>query len=210
MAMNGRVWETTHSGKMKGIKSISTSCATNPHCIKRQKDGCSVCSKCYANTYLKMRKGLKEHIEENSIILSQTVLDGREIPVMNDLVYRFESFGDIINATHLENYVIIAERNPYTVFALWTKNIWILDEVFNKKGIKRPGNMRIVVSSPLLNKPLELDRQKYWMVDHIFTVFDKECIKTHNIDINCGAKSCIGCQICYHNDTEFYVNEKLK
>ena len=210
MAMNGRVWETTHSGKMNGIKSISTSCATNPHCIKRQKDGCSVCSKCYANTYLKMRKGLKEHIEENSIILSQTVLDGREIPVMNDLVYRFESFGDIINATHLENYVRIAERNPYTVFALWTKNIWILDEVFNKKGIKKPGNMRIVVSSPLLNKPLELDREKYLMVDHIFTVFDKECIKSHNIVINCGARSCLGCQICYHNDTEFYVNEKLK
>ena len=70
--------------------------------------------------------------------------------------------------------------------------------------------MRIVVSSPLLNKPLELDRQKYWMVDHIFTVFDKECIQSHNIVINCGAKSCLGCQICYHNDTEFYVNEKLK
>ena len=129
---------------------------------------------------------------------------------MNDLVYRFESFGDIINATHLENYVRIAERNPYTVFALWTKNIWILDEVFNKKCIKKPDNMRIVVSSPLLNKPLELDRQKYWMVDHIFTVFDKECIKSHNIVINCGSRSCLGCQICYHNDTEFYVNEKLK
>jgi hypothetical protein len=82
--------------------------------------------------------------------------------------------------------------------------------VFNKKGIKKPSNMRIVVSSPMLNKPIELDRKKYWMVDKVFTVYDKKFINEHNVDINCGARNCLGCKKCYMEDDVFYINEKLK
>lgn len=210
MAFNGSLWETEHTGKMKGIRSIGTSCANNPHCIKRRADGYSVCSHCYAATYMTMRTALKEHLEDNAKILAKTLLEGREIPVTNDLIYRFESFGDLYNATHLKNYVRIAERNPYTVFALWTKNVWILDEVFNGEGIKKPKNMKIVVSSPLLNKVLELDKEKYWMVDHIFTVYDKKFIAANDVDINCGARSCLNCKKCYEFGSPYYINEKLK
>ena len=58
MAYNGSLWETNHTGKMKGIRSIGTSCSDNPHCLKRMADGCSVCSKCYAETYMKMRNSV--------------------------------------------------------------------------------------------------------------------------------------------------------
>lgn len=201
---------TEHSGKMAGINSIGTSCATNPHCIARQKNGESVCSKCYADTYMKMRKSLKEHLEENAKILTARLLEGNEIPVTNARVFRFESFGDLHNATHLQNYLLICERNPFTNFALCTKNTWILDEVFNEMGIQKPKNLSIIVSSPLLNKPMELDREKFWFVDHIFTVFDKKFIKENNVDINCGSNNCLGCGNCYYVDTDFYVNEKLK
>ena len=68
----------------------------------------------------------------------------------------------------------------------------------------------IVVSSPMLNKRIELDREKFWFVDHVFTVYDKDYIEANNVNVNCGARSCLGCQLCYHKDTEFYVNEKLK
>ena len=207
---NGVLWETAHDGKMKGIKSIGTSCVDNPHCIKRRQDGCSVCSKCYAATYMKMRKALKEHLIDNAKILANTMLEGREIPVTNDLIYRFESFGDLHNATHLKNYVQIAERNPYTTFGLWTKNIWILNEVFNQDLIAKPKNLSIVVSSPLLNKSMDLDRGKYWMVDHLFTVYDNDFIYQNDIDINCGARSCLGCKKCYLDSNAFYINEKLK
>lgn len=210
MGMNGALWETNHDGKMKGIRSIGTSCADNPYCIKRRQDGMSVCSKCYALTYMKMRKSLREHLADNAQILSQTLLEGREVPVTNDLIYRFESFGDLYNATHLKNYVTIAERNSYTKFALWTKNIWILDEVFNKEGVKKPENLSIVISSPLMNKAMELDRNKYWMVDHMFTVYEKDYIANNDVQINCGARNCLSCRKCYVDDDTFYINEQLK
>jgi hypothetical protein len=157
-----------------------------------------------------MRKSLKEHLADNAIVLTKELLEDRNIPVTNDLIYRFESFGDLQNAIQLQNYVIITENNEYTKFALWTKNIWFLDEVFNKKGIAKPSNLSIVVSSPMLNTPIELDREKFWMVDHVFTVYDKAFIKAHNIDINCGARNCLGCKKCYVDGSTFYINEKLK
>lgn len=210
MAMNGALWMTDHSGKMTGINSIGTSCANNPWCIKRRENNESVCSKCYASTYMKMRKALKERLEDNADILTTRLLKDREIPVTNAAVFRFESFGDLYNVTHLTNYVLICERNPYTHFGLWTKNIWILDELFNECGIKKPDNLSIIVSSPMLNKIMELDREKYWFVDHVFTVYNKQFIKANDVDINCGSRDCLGCQRCYHRNTEFYVNEKLK
>jgi len=210
MAMNGALWMTNHDGKMKGINSIGTSCANNPYCIKRRENGDSVCGHCYAATYMKMRKSLQKHLEENADILTTRLLTGKEIPVTNANVFRFESFGDLYNTTHLANYVLIAERNPYTRFALWTKNTWILDEFFNGNNIQKPENLSIVVSSPMLNKQMELDRERFWFVDHVFTVYNKNFIKENNVDINCGARDCFGCQLCYNRNTDFYVREKLK
>ena len=147
---------------------------------------------------------------DNAKILSETLLEGREIPVTNELIYRFESFGDLYNAIHLKNYVTIAKHNPYTKFALWTKNYWLLDEVFNKEGIEKPENLSIVVSSPFLNQTMKLDREKYWMVNHVFTVYEKDFIANNDVVINCGARSCLGCRKCYMDDDTFYINEQLK
>ena len=210
MAMNGALWMTEHSGKMTGINSIGTSCANNPWCIKRRENKESVCSKCYASTYMKMRKALKKRLEDNAEILTNRLLRDREVPVTNAAVFRFESFGDLYNVTHLANYVLICERNPYTRFALWTKNVWILDELFNECKIKKPDNLSIIVSSPKLNEVMRIDREKYWFVDHVFTVYDKYFIKTNEVVINCGSRDCLGCQRCYYKNTDFYVNEKLK
>ena len=208
--MNGALWMTEHSGKMTGINSIGTTCANNPWCQKRRENKESVCSKCYAETYMKMRKALKKRLEHNAEILTNRLLRDREIPVTNAAIFRFESFGDLYNAIHLKNYIAICNRNPYTNFGLWTKNIWILDEVFNDNGIAKPDNLSIIVSSHMLNKETDIDRERYWFVDHIFTVYDKNFIEENNIEINCGARDCLGCQRCYHRDTEFYVSEKLK
>ena len=210
MAMNGVLWVTSHEGKMKGIHSIGTSCVNNPWCIQRRENGDSVCSHCYAETYMKMRKSLKQRLIENADILTTRLLAEREMPFINDLIFRYESFGDLHNSIHLENYVLICNKNPYTSFGLWTKNTWILDEVFNKNKIEKPKNLSIVVSSPMLNKQIELDRERYWFVDHVFTVYDKQFITDNNVNVNCGAKNCLECQLCYHKETEFYVREKLK
>lgn len=210
MSMNGVLWMTNHTGKMEGINSIGTSCADNPFCIKRRENGDSVCAHCYAATYMKMRPALKERLKVNAEILTTRMLENRELPFINSHLFRFESFGDLYNETHLENYIQICLHNPFTQFGLWTKNTWILDDVFEKKGIAKPKNMSIVVSSPLLNKQMEIDRERFWFVDHVFTVYDKKFIETNSICINCGAKSCLRCQLCYFKNTEFYINEKLK
>lgn len=210
MAMNGALWMTNHSGKMTGINSIGTSCANNPHCMKRRENKESVCSKCYADTYMKMRKALKKRLEDNADVLTKRLLVDREIPVTNAAVFRFESFGDLYNAMHLENYVRICERNPFTHFGLWTKNTWILDEVFNAKGIEKPENLSVIVSSPKLNEVVKFNKDKHWYVDHVFTVYDKKFIEGNGIEINCGSRDCLGCQRCYHKNDDFYVNEKLK
>lgn len=210
MSMNGALWMTNHTGKMEGINSIGTSCANNPFCIKRRENGDSICAHCYAETYMKMRPALKKRLEANAEILTTRMLENRELPFINSHLFRFESFGDLYNETHLENYIQICLHNSFTQFGLWTKNIWILNDVFEKKGIAKPDNMSIVVSSPLLNKQMELDREKFWFVDHIFTVYDKNFIETNNICINCGAKNCLRCSVCYFKNTEFYINEKLK
>ena len=175
--MNGIVWETNHSGKLKGMKSIGTCCANNKFCLARQKDKDGVCCHCYANTYMKMRKALKDHLIGNGEILKSKILQGSEIPVTNDLIYRFEAFGDIENETQLINYVNICNRNPYTAFGLWTKNYAICDRVFNKKGIAKPDNLSLIVSSLKMNEAIKLDMERYWFVDHIFTVYDKNYIK---------------------------------
>ena len=146
----------------------------------------------------------------NGETLKSKILQGNEIPITNDLIYRFEAFGDIENETQLINYVNICNRNPHTSFGLWTKNYVICDSVFNKRKIAKPDNLSLVVSSPKMNEVMKLDMKKFWFVDHVFTVYDKDYIKANNVNVNCGARSCLGCQICYHKGTEFYVNEKLK
>lgn len=210
MSYNGVLWMTTHDGKMKGINSIGTCCTNNKFCLERMKNGDSVCSHCYANTYMKMRKSLRVHLEENGDILSTREISGNELPLTNSKIFRFESFGDIHNATHLKNYIKICEANKGTNFALWTKNISILRSVFTDEHVSKPDNMIIIVSSPMLNKPIQIDRKKYWFVDHVFTVYDKHYIADNDMEINCGARNCLGCQRCYHKNTEFYINEKLK
>ncbi|HAU85702.1 MAG TPA: hypothetical protein DCW90_09405 [Lachnospiraceae bacterium] len=204
---NGVLWETTHQGKMKGIPSIGTCCATNPICMQRQKDKNSVCAKCYAERYVKMRSTLKQHLTENANILSTRLLEKRELPYINQMIYRFESFGDLHNEIHLKNFIKIAEHNPNTRFALWTKNIWILDNVFIKEMVSKPNNLIVVASSPLLNKALTITRP---YIDHTFTVFDGKYIKEHNIQINCTSKSCLLCRKCYEKNGSFDIYEQLK
>lgn len=204
---NGVLWVTNHSGKMQNMQSIGTSCATNPHCQKRMENNESVCAHCYASTYMKMRKSLKQHLERNAEILTVDLLTDRELPIINAAIFRFEAFGDLHNETQLKNYIAICNKNPDTNFGLWTKNFWILENVFNKEGVKKPENMVIIASSTKLNKAITINK-KY--IDHVFTVYDPEYIAEHNININCGAAVCATCRMCYKKDTPYHISEKLK
>lgn len=208
---------TKHSGKMAGIPSISTSCILNARCQKRVNCDKSICNNCFAHSYMKFRKELREALERNFNILTERILTKEEITALNINVcfFRFESFGDLNNNIQLINYINICKNYKNTRFALWTKNIDILLSVFSQKKYRKPRNLSLIISSPLLNvafpKSFVEKVNAIVCIDVVFTVYTKDFAEKNNITINCGAKHCLSCLQCYkgHKET-IYINEQLK
>ena len=200
------------SGKMEGMLSLNTSCLTNPNCQAFSKIDGSICQKCYSHKLLSYRQNVSECFEQNAFELTTRILTNEEINknfrFYNINFFRFEAFGDLINDTQLLNYVNIAKANKKVKFALWSKNINIINEVFSK--IKKPKNLQLVLSSLYLNKKLDESIIKAHINYKVFTVYDEEFIKNNDVVINCGAKKCALCGIYYQNNNIKYINEKLK
>lgn len=207
--LGGLHYCTNHTGKMNGLHSLSTSVAVNPYCIKRQANGNSICAHCFSASMMKQYKALNEATTRNAEILTASVLPVEVLPLIPSRYFRFESFGDLINVNQVINYFNIARKNPDTLCALWTKNPHIVAKAI-AAGHDKPANLQIVLSSPLINKPIKAT--KYAFIDKIFTVYDKEGAKA--VNINCGARSCLACGRCYRPNPEGvalqYVNELLK
>lgn len=205
--VTGVHYTTKHTGKMTGMQSLSTSCLNNPYCKTYSQDPAKVCNHCYAQRQMKMYTSMQECLKQNTEILTSRFLSYDEIPLINASMFRFESFGDIQNITQVINYFNICYKNPMVYFALWTKNPSIINQVL-LAGYEKPKNVQIVLSSHYLN--VVADISEFSFVDKVFTVFDKNYIKEHEIDINCGSKSCLSCGICYRKNEIVYINEKLK
>lgn len=197
-----------HTGKMSGMQSLSTSCLCNKNCLNRVENVNLVCSHCYAQRQMKMYKNLEKCLKKNTEILTTRLLTDEEIPLINAAFFRFESFGDLNNEIQVVNYFRICKRNKHVKFALWTKNPWIIAGTINN-GENKPRNLQVIYSSPYLDK-CDNKLNKYPFIDKIFTVYTKEYIKENNIEINCGAKSCLSCHKCYVKSKEIYINEKCK
>lgn len=205
----GLHYTTNHTGKMSGLHSLSTAVTANPYCIKRRENGDSICAHCFAATMMKRYQGLNNCLVENAAILTAGIIPAENLPLIPVRYFRFEAFGDLINDFQVINYFNIAKKNPDTLCALWTKNPHIVARVI-AKGYSKPANMQIVLSSPLINRPIK--STKYSFIDKIFTVYDKTGAKA--VNINCGARSCLACGRCYRPNPEGvtvqYVNELLK
>lgn len=196
-----------HTGKMEGMQSLSTSTIINPICRARAKDPNSICSKCYAAKMLERYSNLEQCLIRNTEVLTSSVLE--VMPIINASVFRFESFGDLMNSTQVINYFNIAKANPKTTFALWTKNPIFIEQAI-KQGNSKPKNMIIIYSSCELNKP-EFDIfERFSFIDKVFTVYAKQYIIDNDIDINCGGRKCIECQRCYSKRTGKAVREQVK
>lgn len=207
--LGGLHYCTNHTGKMNGMHSLSTSVTVNPHCIKRQANGSSICAHCFAAAMMKRYNTLNEATARNAEILTASILSFDVLPLIPVRYFRFEAFGDIINTNQVVNYFNIAKKNPDTLCALWTKNPHIVAKAI-EMGHAKPANLQIVLSSPLVNKPIKAT--KYSFIDKIFTVYDKQTAQA--ININCGARSCLACGRCYrpnpNGEQIQYINEILK
>jgi len=198
---------TGHTGKMTGFSSLSTSPLVNTFCQARSKCKGTICSHCYAMRMQKMYSELDRVLVKNHEVLTSRVIPADKWPILNVLMFRLESFGDVQNDTQLLNYLNFCKRNPRVQFTIWTKNPAIFKRVF--AAVRKPKNLIVIISSPYVNKAANI--KNYPFADKVFTVYEKEYAQARKIAINCGAHSCATCQRCYNrNDKTVYVNEILK
>ena len=195
-----------HTGKMKGMASLSTLCQINPNCKRYAQIPGSICQKCYAMRQTKCYKSMQPCLARNTELLTTSVLPTEKLPLLNNCYFRFEAFGDLVNETQLINYFNICKKNPDTHFALWTKNPHIVKNVV--ESVKKPKNLQIILSSLFINTEVNIEKMPY--IDKVFTVYDQATIDKEGIEINCGAKNCLKCHKCYKANTTKIINEKLK
>ena len=193
-----------HTGKMHGMQSLSTSCLFNPFCKKRRRDQSTVCSQCYAVAHLNFRANNQPKYKNNIKLWCTEKIPYAALPDLNNILFRFESFGDLLNTTQAENYMRLAEKNSLVSCALWTKNDFILADLFSRR--KKPDNLKIVKSALRVNVP---EKKTYAFVDKIFNVFSGKYAAANNVKITCGGRSCIECGKCYLDDSDT-ISELLK
>ena len=199
------------TGKMAGMSAITSSMLCNEHCQKLSKITGSVCEKCYTRKYLSCRPSVEKCYKENTELLSSSIIPIKQLPFINAAMCRLESFGDIVNVTHLQNYINLVKKNNHCMFSLFTKNYTLVFQYF--KTHKKPKNHSLVISSLFLNTPFEINPIKELKLTNlkIFTVYTKAYANKNSIIINCGKNRCIDCRRCYtRNKTPIYVSELLK
>ena len=193
---------STMTGKLRGLSAINSSPLDNPFCQSMAKDPENICSKCYSCSMLRgLRKNCRPAWRNTGEQLSTAPLPDNDIPIIKTDLCRFSAHGDLFNKTHADNFFKIARANPKTTFALWTKRpeLVAVDSC--------PDNVILVYSSPKINSNSTLPRG----FDKVFTVWNAEGIELNDVDINCGAKSCLTCQLCYSKTNGVvFVNEKIK
>jgi hypothetical protein len=204
--ISGLHFTTKHTGKMAGMASISTAVTTNERCAKNAQIPGSICQKCFAAKQMKIYPSMEKPMVENQRILTSEILPAEKLPIINNLYFRFESFGDLNNATQVKNYFNICYKNPKVKFALWTKNPDYIAAAI-RDGYEKPANLNIVLSSLFVNKER---KNVFDFVDKVFTVYDPQYIEENNISINCGARNCFTCGLCYEKNDVSIINEKLK
>lgn len=212
------------TGKLKNIRSIGTSVIYNARCKARALNPNSICHYCYAAAQLATSRGrnLALKLERNTLLWCSEIIPVELMPVINDRIFRFESFGDLINTIQFINYIHMARRNPKTMFSIWTKNPDIMQLVFKMTAETKPENMVIIFSDETVNgsgqKRINAILKKYTFIDKVFTVYRPDYVKEHkNIIINCRQpgnytdKICITCNnSCYEKNNTVYVNEIIK
>jgi hypothetical protein len=192
------------TGKMKGMWSLNTSPTINPFCLKQREDKTSICAVCYSDKSEKRWKNTRGAWARNGKTLATNDLQGKEIPFFKTReIFRFQAHGDLINVTHYLNLMKIAAKNPHVTFCLWTKNL----EVVEKAGLQKRENVIYIYSTPKLN---EAEPFVPFGFDHAFSVYTKPYIEENGIDINCGAKHCDTCRLCYTHNGIRFINEIVK
>lgn len=207
----------THTNKMENKVSLSTSPLLNFNCMRRALSGGEncICSHCYSVAMNGQYEDLKAKLKENTYNLTLRPIMADE---MADCDYyinkyegvRFEAFGDIQTAGHMSNLLRIARHWPAQNFTLWTKNLYLVNSVLDTEG--KPDNLILIYSNPWIDKPiLDTSAPALRHCDKVFNVYtDEDTAEALGATVNCGARDCAVCQLCYTKNATAVVNELLK
>lgn len=184
------------TGKLEGFRAISTNTVTNKFCQKMysaKKE--TICSHCYShqmlNTY---RKNMQAALQRNSDLLSAALLSDDQVPQFKiGEAVRFSAHGELINLTHLQNLVKIAEMNPWAHFTLWTKRKDLVLKV------TAPSNMMFIYSNPELDKIMWTPPAGFHKT---FNNVDESKFTEYQ---NCTGSKCKDCMVCYSFDNNTNV-----
>lgn len=190
---------TTGTGKMENMDSINVSSLSNPYCKKMRCNPKFVCNTCYSNRFSIRRPTLEQKLFDNTLELClKPIID---VPVINRLFFRLNSFGELYNDLHYENYLTIVKSNPNVLFSLWTKRVNIVSKY------EKPDNLILIYSNPIVNSSNEFIPNGF---DKVFMVFSQKYINENNTELTC-KKSCINCLKCYtKGDKDKIIRERKK
>lgn len=188
-------------GKMRNMRSLNTSVLLNPFC-QRETAKNIICSECYAKGIIHQYNKCKfKSWALNTKLLSENVLDYKELPAIRaGELFRLHSMGELMNLTHYENFLRIAEKNPKIKFALWSKRADIIRKVSTV-----PENIILIYSTPKINGVPRIPAKFH----KVFTVYNASYALKKRVDVNCDAE-CLTCRLCYDRETTGTINEVLK
>ena len=191
------------SGKLEGLQAISTNTRSNPFCQKMsQSNDNIICSKCYSMATLNRGyfPSLEPALEYNSRLLSKP-LEPEQLPKFKRKTeyIRFDAHGELINETHLDNYVKITKVYPDRKFALWSKRIPIIKKYFKNREI--PENLRLIYSNPFINKVMDKPPVPFHKSFNNVTDDTKQ---------NCTGQKCKDCLLCYTVNDVTTIVEAVK
>ena len=138
----------------------------------------------------------------NSDKLSK-VIPIENLPVINAHSFRFHGHGELINYQHLDNFMNIARKNPFTTFAIWTKRIGFIRKW--KKYNKNLDNVVFIYSNPSTEKKMTRPPAGF---DKVFNALYNDDIS--NGETLCTGVSCIDCMACYRHNEHTVIVEKVK
>lgn len=166
-------------GKMAGMWSWgNTSPLNNAFCTHE----CSFGKHCYAKRYCMIRPNVNKAYVRNGDILSKTALltNAPETLWAPPGSHRIQSFGEILNFTHLANIVALCEACEHSHFTIWTKRWTMFNEVNVPKNLTIIASQEMGVTEKVPGYPT--------------FIVSKEPPKGHYFE--CQGK-CVSCGYCY-------------